>query len=145
MDSKHLDYETFYKKMEKELNKRIHEHTNCLTFTDAFGKELENHLDWVLYHRKFTNKWIDRLGVPSKDEIAAIAVRRVDSLEKLDNHEETIYFLNKKLRENNRQLVMLKESLENLLCTCETELRNLQVYKIKSLENELEDLKRLFV
>lgn len=144
MDFWHQDSITYYKQLENECNKRIHQKTNFLAFTQAFGKSMEYHLDRVLVCRRLFAKWLKRMDVPNKDEFAAIAVRMVDYEEKLDDLEYTIYLLNKKQKENSSQIKILKESLEALLHAVEMEVRDLQVRKIKSLEDELVDLKQLF-
>lgn len=144
MDFWHQDSITYYKQLENECNKRIHQNTNCLAFTQALGKSMEYHLDRVLVCRRLFAKWLKRMDVPNKDEFAAIAVRMVDYEEKLDDLEYTIYLLNKKQKENSSQIKILKESLDALLHAVEMEVRDLQVRKIKSLEDELVDLKQLF-
>lgn len=144
MESKHHDSITFYKQLEKELNIRIHQNTNCLAFTQAFGKSVEYHLDRVLITRRLIAKWLKHVDVPSKDEFADIAVRLVDYEEKLDELENTVYLLNKQQNQNISQIEILKDSLENLLHAVEMEVRELKARRIKSLENELEDLKQLF-
>lgn len=144
METKHQDHITFYKNLEKECNKRIHDFTNCLAFTCGVGKALEHHLDSVMLHRKIINNRLKRLNVPNKDEFAAIAVRMVDCEEKLDDLEEIIYLLGKKQKENYRNLKILRGLLQDLHLAVELEVRDFQVCKIKSLEHELDDLKQLF-
>lgn len=144
MEFWHQDSITLYKQLENECNKRIHQNTNCLAFTKAFGRSMECHLDRVLIYRRLFVKWLKRMDVPNKDEFAAIAVRMVDYEGKLDDLEDAIYLLNNKQKENSSQIKILKESVEALLHAVEMEVRDLQVRKIISLEDELEDLKQLF-
>jgi predicted RNase H-like nuclease (RuvC/YqgF family) len=144
MESKHHNSNTFYKQLEEELNKRIHQNTNCPAFTAAFGKSVDHHLDKVLISRRLMAKRLKRLDLPNKDEFVQISVRLVDYEEKLDELEDNLYLLNKQQNKNIGQIENLKESLKALHLEIETEVRDLQARKIKSLENELEDLKQLF-
>lgn len=144
MESKQQEPMTFYKELEKEWNKRIHAYTNTLIFTDAFGKALENHLDHILIQRKLINNWFTVFDIPNKEDFVTLAGRKVDCVEKIDSLEETIYELNMGLKKDNIELKKLKKSLSELLCLIKNEVKNVKVYKMKSLENELDELKKLF-
>jgi hypothetical protein len=144
MESKHQDPGTFYKELEKEWNKRIHAYTNSLTFTHAFGKALENHLDYIVMHRKLINHWLTVFDIPNKEDFVTLAGRKVDCVEKIDSLEETIYELNIGLKKDNTEFKKLNKSLRDMLCLIENEVKNVKVCKIKTLENELDELKKLF-
>ncbi|MGX6442198.1 hypothetical protein ACWM35_03035 [Neobacillus sp. K501] len=144
MESMHHNSNAFYKQLEEELNKRIHQNTNCPAFTKAFGKSVDNHVDKVLFSRRLIANWLKRVDVPTKDEFADISVRLVDYEEKLDELEDTVYLMNKQQNKNIGQIEVLKESLEALLHEVGKEVRGLQARKIESLENDLADLKQLF-
>ncbi|MDQ1004051.1 putative nuclease with TOPRIM domain [Neobacillus niacini] len=144
MESKQQDPVNFYKNLEKEWNKQIHASTNCLTFTHSIGKSVENHLDHVVIQQKVINNWLTVLGIPKKDDFAQLAERKVDCEEKLDNLEEKLYMLNVGLKNNHSQLKKLNTSLSRMLCFIKNEVQDLKEIKIKSLKNELEELKRLF-
>lgn len=144
MESMHHNSNAFYKQLEKELNKRIHQNTNCLAFTKAFGKSVDNHVDKVLLSRRLISNWLKRVDVPTKDAFADISVRLVDYEEKLDELEDTVYLMNKQQNKNIGHIEMLKESLEALLHEVGMEVQGLQTRKIQSLENDLADLKQLF-
>jgi hypothetical protein len=144
MNSRHQDTGTFYKELEKEWNKRIHAYTNSLAFITAFGKALENHLDHIVIQRKLINNWLTVIDIPDKEDFVNLAGRKVDCLEKIDSLEDTIYELNMGMKKDNTKLKKLNQSLSDMLCLIETEVKNVKACKIKTLENELEELKFLF-
>jgi hypothetical protein len=144
MESKHQDPGTFYKELEKEWNKRIHTYTNSLTFTHAFGKALEKHLDYIVIQRKLINKWLTVFDIPDKEEFVNLAGRKVDCVEKIDSLEETTYELNMNLKKNNTELKKLNKSLSDMLSLIEDEVKNIKTTKMKTLEKELQELKSLF-
>jgi hypothetical protein len=144
MDSKQQDPVNYYKNLEKEWNKQIHSSTNCLTFTHSFGKAVENHLDHVVIQQKVINNWLTVLDIPNKDDLAELAKRKVDCEDKLDNLEETMYRLNIGIKNGHSQLNKLTIALREMLCFIENEIKDLKAIKIKSLKNELEELRRLF-
>ncbi|MFB3168991.1 hypothetical protein P5G62_017855 [Neobacillus sp. 179-C4.2 HS] len=144
METKQPDPVNFYKSLEKEWNKQIHLSANCLTFTHSFGKAIEHHLNHVEIQKKVINNWLTVFDIPKKEDLARLAVRKVECEEKLDNLEETLYMLNIGLKSNYSQLKKLNTSLRGMLCFFEYEVKDLKAVKIKSLENELEELKSLF-
>jgi hypothetical protein len=144
MEPIHQEMVEFYKTLEKICNHTIHKHTNCLAFTQAFGKAMDFHLEQVMTHRKWTKRWLTRLNLPTKDEIASIAIKMVDSEEKLDTFEENIYLLTKKQKKNNILLNTLTVTLSELVNVLENELTEKRQEKLKTLEKELDELKQLF-
>ncbi|MDM5328213.1 hypothetical protein [Neobacillus sp. CF12] len=144
MKSTHQDPENFYKEFEKEWNMRVHTYTNSLTFTHAFGKALEKHLDLIVIQQKVIKNWLSELDIPNKEEFVTLAGRKVDCLEKIDSLEETMYELNMDLKKDNTELKKLNTSLSDMLYFMENEWKNVKVCKIKTLENELDELKKLF-
>lgn len=144
MDSKHQDIIFHYKKLEDEINKSIHDRTNCRFFTIAFGKGMDAHLSQLKVHRRLTTKWLNRIDLPNKDEIAAISIRVVDCEEKLDILDETLYTITKRMQENSHNVKRVKRAFEDLLVTLKEEVKEMQDYKIKRLEEELFELKQLF-
>ena len=144
MESKQQDPVKFYKSLEKEWNKMIHLSTNSLTFTHAFGKAIENHLDRVVIHQKVSNNWLNLLDIPKKDDLAQLAKSKVECEEKLDDLEEALYLLNTGLKNDHSQLIKLNKALREMHCFIENEVKDLKTNKIKSLKNELEELKKLF-
>jgi hypothetical protein len=144
MKSTHQDPGVFCKELEKEWNKRIHTYTNSLTFTHAFGKALEKHLDHIVIQQKAIKNWLTVLDIPKKEEFVIIAGRKVDGVEKIDSLEETMYELNMDLKKDNAELKKLYTSLLDLRCFMENEWKNVKACKIKTLENELDELKKLF-
>lgn len=144
MTSKDHDPVTFYKKLEKKWNKRIHFYTNCRSFSNDFWKGVENHLDRVMIHRKLIDRWLKKLDLPNKADIADLALNIINCEEVLDNLEETIYMINLKQKSNQIKLKNVRESLEEIICEFENEKRDFRNYKIKALEKELNDLKHFF-
>lgn len=144
MDFKHQISDSFYKKLEAEMNKRIHAYTNNRNFTTAFGNAMEAHLKQLRFHKRITMRWLRQNDLPNKDEISAISVRIVDYEGKLDLLDESIYKMSKRQHENQTKLKMIRESWETLLSVLEVEAREIHDVKLKSLELELLDLKNLF-
>jgi hypothetical protein len=144
MESTHQNSEAYYKKLETELNKRIHAQTNNRKFTVAFGNAMEAYSKRLRIHKRLTTKWLNHSNLPNKDELSAISVRIVDYEGKLDLFDETIYMINKRQQENQTRLKMVRESWEALLSVLEIEERYIHDSKIKSLATELLELKLLF-
>jgi DNA repair exonuclease SbcCD ATPase subunit len=146
MEFSHQEKDSYYKKLEAEINKRIHAKLNSRDVTAAFGRALEAHVKHLKIHRRLTTRWLNHFGFPNKDEICAISVRIVDYEGTLDHLDETIYRMNKKQQENLTQLKKVRKSWEDLRSVLEKEARETQTPggKIKSLETELLELKRLF-
>jgi hypothetical protein len=144
MESIHEDPISYYKRLEAEMNKTIQSPMNCRAFTKAFGKAMDAHLRRVRIHRSLTTRWLNHLDIPNKDELAAISIRMVDCVEKLDFSDETIYFINKRQKENHKQLKLLQKAFEELLAILQEEAKEIKGNKLKSLENDLKDLQQLF-
>lgn len=144
MELGHQDSGVFYKNLEKEWNKRIHTYTNNLTFTHAFGKCLQNHLDHVVNQQKIITNWLTVFNYPKKDDFAALAERKVVCEEKIDNLEDTVFNLNMILKKGNTELKTLNNSLLEMQGLLKTEIENVKVAKLKTLKMELEELKMLF-
>lgn len=144
MAPKHHDSVFTYKKIEAELNKRIHAHTNSRAFTIAFGRAMEAHLKRVRIHKRLTTKWLKLLEIANKDEIAALSIRLVDCEEKIDFLDDTVYLINKMMKGNQYQLKIIRESWEEWSAFLKSEVREIRDHKINSLENELLELRALF-
>lgn len=144
MESKQQDPVEYYKSLEKGWNKIIHSTANSLTFTHAFGKAIENHLDHVVIQQKVINNWLTVFDIAKKEDFAEIAIKKVKCEDKLDDLDETLYMLNIVLKNDHSQLKKLNHSLREMLCLLENEVKGLKEIKIKSLKDELEDLKKLF-
>ncbi|MEH7275147.1 hypothetical protein [Neobacillus vireti] len=144
METKYQDPVTLYKEFERKCNKKIHTITNSLDFTEALGSAMERHLNHVETQQKIIKKWLTVFDIPNKDDIAALALRKIDCEEKIDNLEETIYILQMDLKKNNFELKKLTNCLKENLEFLEDEVKNVKVNKMKTLEMELEELKKLF-
>lgn len=144
MKSRHQDPGVFYKNLEKEWNKRIHTYTNNLTFTHAFGKYLNHHLDYVENQQKIITKWLTVNNFPKKDDFAELAEKKVDCEEKIDNLEDTLFNLNMMLKKRNTELKTLDKSLKEMHSLLENEVKNVKADKLKTLKMELKELTMLF-
>ena len=144
MESKHHDPVSYFKKIEAEMNKRIHTYTNCRTFTKAFGRGMEEHLKQLRIHKRLTTKWLNHLDLANKDEIAALSVRIVECEEKLDLFDEKIYTIKKKQQENLSEIKMIRELWEEWLAVLVKEQSDIQTNKLNMLEEELLELKQSF-
>lgn len=144
MEYKQDDPITFYKDIETEMNKRIYAAANCREFTRAFGRAMDTHLKQLRIHRKLTTRWLKTINLPNKDEIAALSVRMVECEEKLDSLDDTLYALNKEELQNQVKLTKVREAWEELFAFLRKEVKLIQSEKLKSLENELVELKQLF-
>ncbi|WP_040204620.1 hypothetical protein [Neobacillus jeddahensis] len=145
MNSKCEDSFLDFKKIEAEMNKKIHEYTNTRGFTLAFGKALEVHLKQVKLHRRLTKRWLNHLELVNKDEIAALSNRMVDLVEKIDLLDETIYHILQMQKRNKAQLKMVRESNEEWFTFLKSEVRETRNNKITTLEKELLELRLLFI
>jgi hypothetical protein len=144
MASRLQDSVSFYKDLEKECNKRIHAYTNCLTFTHAIGRAIENHLDHVVIQQKEINNWLALFDLPLKDDFANLAQKKVDCEDKIDHLEDTLFMLIRGLKKDNSELKELNKSLCDLLCLIDNEVKDLKANRIRTLKTELEDLRMLF-
>lgn len=144
MESIDRDPVEFCKILEKECNNRIHAYTNSLKYIVVFGKSLDIHLDQVMFHRKVINKWLTQLDIPNKDEIAALAIRKIDCESKLDHFDEIIYWTNQMEKKNRIKLKKVRESLEELLSVLQDGEMTSNNSKIQMLECDLLDLKFFF-
>jgi hypothetical protein len=144
MDSMQRDREAYYKKIEAQMNKRIHATTNNRAFTLAAGRALEAHLKRVRIHRRLTTKWLNHIGLVNKDELTALSVRIVDYEGKIDGLDDQMYTLNKSQHKNKLLLNSIHHSLEEWVTFLRNEMKDLHSSKINNLEKELLELKQLF-
>jgi hypothetical protein len=144
MDSMQRDREAYYKKIEAQMNKRIHATTNIRAFTLAAGRALEAHLKRVKIHRRLTTKWLNHIGLVNKDELTALSVRIVDYEGKIDSLDDQMYTLNKSQLKNQLLLNTIHHSLEEWVTFLRNEMKDLHSSKINNLEKELLELKQLF-
>ncbi|WML38840.1 hypothetical protein RCG19_16805 [Neobacillus sp. OS1-2] len=144
MDSKQRDLVSFYKKIEAQMNKRIHAETNTRTFTKAFGRAMEAHLKKARIHRRLTTRWLNRQGLANKDELAALSNRIIVFEEKIDLMDDSIFSMNKTIKENDIQLKMIRKSWDEWFIFLKSEVKSIHDNKINTLEKELQELKQLF-
>lgn len=144
MNSKHQDTIQFYKQIEAEINKRIHASTNSRAFTKAVGKAMDSHLREVRIYKRLTTRWLNRRNLATKDEFAALANRKIEVEEEIDSLDESIYQIIKLQKANQQKLTMVRESLEDWSTFLNSEVCHKSSHPIKTLENELQELKKLF-
>jgi t-SNARE complex subunit (syntaxin) len=133
-----------YKKLELEMNKIIHSHTNSRAFMLAFGQEMESHLKRAKIRKRLVTRWLSRLDLMNKDEIAAISIKIVDCEEKIDTMDDTVYKTNQMMKESQRQLRKVWESWNEWLTFLKIEVQEIREKKINLFEKELLELKQLF-
>jgi hypothetical protein len=144
MDSMQRDKEAFYKKLEAQLNKRIHASSNNRPFTLAAGRVLDAHLKRVKIHRRLTTRWLNHLGLVNKDELASLSVRIVEYEGKLDGLDDQMYTINKSQHKNQLLLNSIHQSLEEWVAFLRNEMKEQQNSQMTNLEKELLELKQLF-
>ena len=144
MNSKQQDTIQFYKQLEAEINKRIHASTNSRAFTEAVGKALDSHLREVRIYKRLTTRWLNRRNLANKDEFAALANRKIEVVEEIDSLDESVYQIINLQKANQQKLTMVRESLEEWSTFLNSEVSDKRSHPIKTLENELQELKKLF-
>ncbi|MEH7414868.1 hypothetical protein V7266_06235 [Neobacillus drentensis] len=144
MNSKQQDPIQFYKQIEAEINKRIHARTNTRAFTAAVGKALDSHLRKLRIYKRLITRWLTRSDLATKDELAALSNRMVDVVGDIDSLDESIYQIINQQQANQRKLTKVRESLEEWSTFLNSEVKDQRSNSIKTLENELQELKKLF-
>lgn len=143
-DPNNQDPIQFYKQIEAEINKRIHARTNSRAFTVAVGKAMDSHLRELRIFKRLITRWLNRLDLATKDEFASLSNRMVDIEGEIDSLDESIYQIINLQKTNQRKLKMVRESLEEWATFLNCEVREQRSNHIKTLENDLQDLKKLF-
>ncbi|MBT2654096.1 hypothetical protein J7E81_02405 [Bacillus sp. ISL-18] len=144
MNSKQQDTIQFYKQIEAEINKRIHASTNSRAFTKAVGKAMDSHLREVRIYKRLTTRWLNRRNLATKDEFAALANRKIEVVEEIDSLDESMYQIINLQKANQQKLTMVRGSLEEWSTFLNSEVSDKRSDPIKTLENELQELKKLF-
>ncbi|MEH7118823.1 hypothetical protein V7128_15565 [Neobacillus vireti] len=144
MNSIQQDPIQFYKQIEAEINQRIHASTNSRDFTAAVGKAMDSHLREIRIYKRLTTRWLSRLDLATKDEFAALSNKLIDLEGEIDSLDDSIYEIINLQKTNHKKLKMVRESLEEWSTFLNGEVRDKRSEDIKSLENDLEELKSLF-
>jgi hypothetical protein len=144
MNSKQQDPSQIYKQIEAEINKRIHASTNSRAFTVAVGKALDSHLRELKLYKRFITRWLNRMDLATKDELAALNNKKIDVVEELDSLDESIYQILSQQKANQQKLKMVRKSLEEWSAFLNSEVSDKRSHPIQTLENELQELKNLF-
>jgi hypothetical protein len=144
MNSKQQDPIQFYKQIEAEINKRIHASTNSRAFTMAVGKAMDSHLREVRTYKRLTTRWLNRKSLATKDELAALANRIIEVEGQIDSLDDAIYEIIIQQKTNQQKLAMVRVSLEEWSTFLNSEVSDKRSHPIKTLENELQELKKLF-
>lgn len=144
METKHHDSVEYFKHLEAKINKRIHTLTNSRSFISASGRALDLHLKRLKVHKRLTTRWLKRMDLPNKDEIAEVSLKLVECEDRLDTLDETVYSIGMTEKVNLERLKMLRESAEELLKILKQEVADIHDGKLVTLEKDLFELKRLF-
>jgi septation ring formation regulator EzrA len=84
------------------------------------------------------------LDLATKDEFASLSNKIVDVEGEIDSLDESIYQIISLQKKNQHKLKMVRESLEEWVTFLNCEVRETRSNHIKTLENDLRDLKKLF-
>ena len=144
MNSIQQDPIQFYKQIEAEINKRIHASTNSRDFTATVGKAMDSHLREMKIYKRITTRWLNRLELATKDEFTVLSNRLIDVEGEIDSLDDTIYEIITLQKTNHQKLKMVRESLEEWSTFLNGEVRDKRSEKIKTLQNDLKELKSLF-
>lgn len=144
MNSKQQDVNQFYKQLEEEINKRIHASTNSRAFTVAVGKALDSHLRELRIYKRLTTRWLNRMGLATKDDFADLSNRIIDVVEGIDSLDESIYQTLKLQKANQKKLVVVRQLLQEWSTYLKSEIQDRRKSSIKTLEEDLQELKQLF-
>jgi ABC-type phosphate transport system auxiliary subunit len=104
----------FSKKLEKELNKKLHSITNTLPFMTMCGEVMGCHLSQVEAFRAQSQQLIDCLDLPNKDDTAAIANKKIEYEDRLDCMEDQMYGLWVKMKKHHHDLTTLTGEVQRL-------------------------------
>lgn len=97
----------FCKKMENDINSKIYLKINSLSFVAKIGEEIDCHLDNVIEIRETTDKWLEVMGFPTRDEVAAIAKNLIKLEHRLDCLDENLYQTEEEIKEYRMKILCL--------------------------------------
>lgn len=104
----------FCRKIENELNQCLFSQTNSSHFVDSAAKMMESHLDRLTEFRTLGSQWLDAIGLPERDEIAAIAVTWIRIESRLDHMDDILYQMHKDIRCYREQMAGLTKEISYL-------------------------------
>lgn len=102
------------KKIEEELNRTYRSVAGTVPFMTLAGAALETHLDQVEKGRKLCKAMLDGLGLPCRDEVAAIAKRLIKNEARLDQLDDDLYGTVLELMQSRAKLSQLSAELAKL-------------------------------
>lgn len=89
----------FCKKIENDINSKIYLIINSLPFVAKIGEEIDWHLDRVIEIRESSDKWLEVMGFPTREAIAAIAKNLIKLEHRLDCLDENLYQTEEEIKE----------------------------------------------
>lgn len=129
-----------YKQYEDKWNQEIHKLVNCPYFIYQMEKMLQAHLNDVHLQRIFVNHWLEKAGVPTKEELAAAAKKFISNEHKADHLEDMVYRLTLSGNKNKQSLAAVKESLQYVKQELKMEYSNIKIDRMKTIKNSLSKL-----
>ncbi|HZG72295.1 MAG TPA: hypothetical protein VEY51_12240 [Chondromyces sp.] len=140
------DNETFteYKKLEEEWNTSFKEHLNSRLFVVLASALINCHLDQVEYKREIVKSWLDSNQLANRDEIAELTKTQILIESKVDDYDDLIYIFAQKWHSRRNMLDSLEQLMLDLQVMLNEEYREGRNNKIKSLKEELMEVKSLF-
>lgn len=133
-----------YIKAEEDWNHAFKQMANCHRFVELAGKLADIHLTRVEAQKAMMENWLDFLGIATKEEIADAAKPFISNENKLDSLDDQAYLLTANWNSRKHSLITLKEILDELTILLEEEYFENKNNKIKSLVNELNEVKESF-
>jgi BMFP domain-containing protein YqiC len=101
-----------YKKLEDDMNRWIFSQTNSLSFVQYAGKVLEQHLNDLQAARKLTEQWLESMDLPTRNDLAEVAKRIIQTESRLDLLEEALYQTVAETKEKQNQIAVLARGMK---------------------------------
>ena len=114
MQASSRDIREFCKSMEAEINSKMLLKTNSLAFIEKIAEVIESHLDHVEETRASTEKWLELMGLPTRDEMAAIAINLLKLEQRLDGLDDVLFNTLESMEEYSLKMLDLKEQVRPL-------------------------------
>jgi len=120
LSSSDQDLRNLCKKIEDDINCKIFSQTNSLSFIKMTGTAIEEHINYLVASREFTNQWLDCNGLPSRDDIADIAIKIIGNEDRLDRLDDTLYQVLMNINASRRQMARLALDFAEILAEFHT-------------------------
>jgi predicted nucleic acid-binding Zn-ribbon protein len=103
------DIREFCKNVEAEMNSKIFLKTNSLAFIEKIAEVMERHLDKVEETREASKKWLEFMGLPTRDEIATFAINLIKLEQRLDGLDYELFNTQESIEEYRLKRLNLEE------------------------------------